>query len=88
MRELSPLDSLNFFDQNLPEFLLTDGEIKTLIEALRKTLEDEESTNFQADILSIGKNFIKHIISKSIACLSDESNSPKKGSIEIHINFL
>ena len=83
MRELSPLDSLNFFDQNLPEFLLNDGEIKTLIEALRKTLEDEESTNFQADILSIGKNFIKHIISKSIACLSDESNSPKKRSIEI-----
>jgi len=83
MRKLSPLDSLNFFEKNIPEFLSSDREITDLIEDLKKILEDDTSKNFQADILSIGKNFIKHIISKSIACLSEESNSPKKRSIEI-----
>lgn len=82
MKKLSPPDSLNFFEQNLPDFLRGDPETAGLIENLKKALKEEESKNFQADILSIGKNFIKHIISKSIACLSDESNSPKKRSIE------
>jgi uncharacterized protein (UPF0335 family) len=82
MKELTPLNSLSFFEQHRPEFLSTDTEIKTLIEDLRNILKDEQSRGFDADLLSSGKNFIKHIISKSIECLSDESNSPKKHSEE------
>lgn len=81
MRELTPLQSLNFFEQNLPEFLSTD--IKTQIADLRRALQDEGSKNFHADLLKSGKNFIKHIISKSIECLSEENNSPKNRSIKV-----
>ena len=80
MRKLTPLESLNFFEQHLPEFLSTD--IKTQIADLRRALQDEGSKNFHADLLESGKNFIKHIISKSIECLSEENNSPKNRSIE------
>ena len=83
MEELTPLKSLSFFEQYLPEFLSTDSEIKTLIKNLKKILQSKESQGSEADLLSSGKNFIKYIISKSIECLSDESNSPKHRSKEI-----
>ena len=82
MRELTPLGSLSFFEQHFPEFLSTDPKIKTLIVDLREIFRDKKSRGFHADLLASGKNFIKHIISKSIECLSDESNSPKNRSIE------
>ena len=82
MRKLTPLDSLSFFEQHLPEFFSTDTEIKTLIEELKTILRGKESQEFQTNLLSTGKNFIKYIISKSIECLSHESNSPQKRSIE------
>jgi hypothetical protein len=49
---------------------------------LRKILPHQKSRRYHADLLASGKDFIKHIISKSIECLSDESNSPKNRSIE------
>lgn len=82
VRRLNPLESLNFFEKNLPEFLSPDPEIKTHIINLREILVDPKATRFHADMLACGNSFIKRIISKSIECLSDESNSPKNRSIE------
>lgn len=82
MKELTPLRSLKFFEKNLPNFLSTDQQIKTVIADLSEILEDEGSTDFHTNLLASGKIFIKHIISKSIECLSDESNSPKNRSIK------
>jgi hypothetical protein len=81
MRKLTPLESLNFFEKHLPEFLSTD--IKIQIADLRRILQDEGSKSFHADLLESGKNFIKHIISKSIECLSEEDDSPKNRSIQV-----
>lgn len=83
MRKLTPQESLIFFEQHLPEFLLTDHSIRTQITNLRNILADENSPGFHANLLANGTSFIKKIISKSIECLSDESNSPKNRSIEI-----
>ena len=82
MRELAPLESLAFFEQNLPEFLSTDNEIKNIIVDLRNSLQDEGSADFHANALKSGKNFVKHIILRSIEYLSDESDSPKNRSIK------
>ncbi|MFB3886120.1 MAG: hypothetical protein ACE144_12905 [Thermodesulfobacteriota bacterium] len=88
MKELSPLESLSFFEQNLPEFLVADPKIKTQITNLRRILADEKSPGFHAELLENGKNIIKHIISKSIEFLSDESNSPKNRSIETVAEYI
>ena len=88
MKKLTPLNSLTFFEEHLPEFLLTDSIIKPQIEELKGILAKEESPEYHADLLASGKKFIKHIISKSIEYLSDESKSPKNRSIEALDNYI
>jgi hypothetical protein len=61
---------------------LTDQEFKALIVDLGKILEQEGTGDFHANLLAGGKNFIKHVVSKSIECLSDEGGSPKNRSIK------
>jgi len=81
MGELNPQDALTFFEQNLPEFLSGDVEIEGLILDMKDSLRNEGSANFHANALDTGKNFIKHVITRSIQYLSDESDSPKNRSI-------
>ena len=82
MKELNPIESLSFFEQNIPEFLSADQELKNLIVDLQNSLKGEKSSDLHAKMLMAGKNFIKHIILKSIEYLSEERNSPKNRSIK------
>lgn len=81
MKELKPLESLDFFKNNLPVFLSKDPSIQELISNVRTSLENKTSDDLHANLLESGKRLIKHIITKSIEFLSDEGGSPKSNSI-------
>jgi hypothetical protein len=81
MKELKPIESIDFFKSNLPVFLSKDPSIQELISNVRTSLENKTSDDLQANLLESGKRLIKHIITKSMEFLSDEGGSPKSNSI-------
>jgi len=80
MKVLKPLESLRFFENNLPEFLLKDNTTKNMVADLTTALQDPARESFHANVLLKGKELIKHIITRSIEYLSNETNSPKDRS--------
>ena len=88
MKVLNPLESLRFFENNLPEFLPKDNTVKKMIAGLMTALQDTAPESFHASVLLKGKELIKHIITRSIEYLSNESNSPKDRSIENVNNYI
>jgi hypothetical protein len=81
MKVLNPLESLTFFEKNLPTFLSSDPLIGNLISNVKTSLNNGTSGNFDANLFEYGKELIKHLISKCIEFLSDEGDSPKRISI-------
>lgn len=88
MKVLNPIESLKFFENNLPEFLPKDDAIKMMITGLMTALQDTATESFHASVLLRGKELTKHIITKSIEYLSDEGNSPKDRSIKNIKNYI
>jgi len=82
MEALNPLESLRFFEKNIPEFISEDNNIKDRIGHLTTALQEPKSESFHANVLQYGKNLIKYVLTNSIEYLSIESNSPKERSIE------
>lgn len=86
MKDLSPLKSLEFFENHLPEFLQRkeseDRRIRNLISPLKGALKETPSLFSHKNQLKYGKKLIKHIITKSIEHLSDETNLPADRSIK------
>ena len=81
MEALTPMASLEYFEENLPNFLSGKDEITYLTQELRGNLTNG-SEGFHANILKSGKKLLKYIVTESIDYLSGESKSPKNKSIK------
>lgn len=81
MEALTPIASLEYFEENLPNFLSGKDKITYLTKELKENLSDG-SEEFHANILKSGKKLIKYILTESIDYLSEESKSPKNKSIK------
>ena len=77
MTSLKPIiDSLEFFEGNLPGFFAGDDIIKKLIAKLKGVLKEQQSDFLYAKHLDAGKDFMKYVIETCIKYLSDNASQP------------
>jgi len=89
MERLNPLQSLTFFENNIPDFLgQNQKEVRTILGKLKAVLQNDTTELFHSNLLRRGKDLFKFLISNGIQYLSEEVELPSDRSVRNVIEYV